>query len=1102
MDHQKLLHEVRQEFTWLVRNVESSAAMSLFDIHRIAEKIMLPLFQVIMGWPDLRNLNEKEEDFPAIDLGDDIQQIGIQISGTSTLEKVKGTLEKFLRHNLDATYKRVIVYVLTDKQRSYKQDTLDRVTGTRFAFNAKTDVLDYQDLLERVAKLNDEQVRAVWKILKKYRQAEDPVFRPTWLLRPEVSQGEIPPFTPRWLFFAERKIPLLGRNDDMQALEAFMEAPIPFQWWTVCGPAGIGKTRLAHELELKYKKDWYCGFTDAKNLPTLEQLQQLQRPTLLVFDYAARDSEALQSLLKTCCALGESLTSKLRVLLLEREANANVDWWNELVRTESISATLIRNREYRAPLELHGLNAQTGDILRAWLEAGAPEVVEKLPPATSPFWAQAEHVSEGRPLLIALIAGAFSRAPHETLVPTLRDLLYPVLQREVLRWKTTCANAPLFPGLVQLLAVATLIRGLDVLQEDHRILIRTGKDESEYLVIKDPKTQLYRIPTVEDLRRHEPIFELLSSQQQKLWANLAILIPDAQLAPTIKLALEACPPRGILQPDLIGEFFIDELWRPQLSLATTTVLPALNNALLESILSSAWTIHPHNLLETLDALKKTTTCIPGYLRLLDMLTAVACKAPEGHEFALKMLARLLYNAMIKLGTKKPEAQQILRAFELLSTLARHFPTNREIAYRHLKALNRLIEDPATKKTNVDRAREVNVQARQFLTEIKEHPQDQFELFWGDTILIVAVEAMKNHHEEMLAEVLESAQILQSSFGESTEVNALLAPLYKDAAQYLSEPLGTLSSLSDELVPLAKRCLPLLTPQVCEGIERANLIQPLQVSSTWALINIMLAFCKLAMPADVLALQAKIERYVEKVIDPGVAIAITAKSVFNLQSAHLLENDLPSALAQARRLKVEFNVPYSDEAGRAYLAVWGRTLSLSLQNHDSEGFLENCDKLFELYPLLSDDEVIVWRLARILQLIREGMSLLSLEKTCLHKIAQHLPDPETQASRCINLFIANALTAACTTLMSEKEDLGNLERLFAFAKGLLGFEEVSECLNAALFNYWISKERPSAIVLFDCCEITAGADSTVRVRITADDQSVLSDTTMKYFSQKA
>jgi len=1101
MDYQALLHEVKNEFALFVKNIEAAGAMSLFDTHRVAEKIILPLFREIMGWPHLRNLNAEVENHPAIDLGDSAERVGIQVSATNDLDKVKTTLDTFFRHKLDAQYDRVIVYVLTHKQNSYKQKAIDKVVAGRMPFNASKDVLDFTDLLKEVANLEDfARVAAVRDIFKRYRLAGDPISRPAWLLRTEVSLDDIPAFTPRWLFFAERKIPLLGRQDDMAALEEFIQGPEQFSWWAVCGPAGIGKTRLAHELELKFKSEWYCGFIDAKSLPTEDQLQQLQRPALLVFDYAARDSEALRVLLKKCCALNGSLTSKVRLLLLEREANENADWWKELFQPESVLTNLFRNHLYRASLELCALNAQAGDILRAWLQAGAPEVVEKLPPSGSDFWEQVTQVSEGRPLLIALIAGAFSRAPDETQVPALRDLLSPVLQREAERWKSSCTDASLFPGLVQLLAVATLVRGLDILREDHRVLVYTGGEESQYLLFKDPRTQVLRIPTVGDLMGNEEIFALLNNQQQNLWDNLVALIPAAQLTPTIKLALEACPPRGILQPDLIGEFFIDELWGPQLPFSPATALPGLSNELLESVLTSAWTLHPRNLLETLEALKKTTTSVPGYLRLLEMLTAVACKTPANPEYAPILLARLLYNAMIRLGRKKSNRQQAIRVSELLATLTQSYPNDREVAYRQFKALAYLVSDPVTKQNDIDRARSVNQQTVQFITDIAQHPQDRFELYCGDVLGLVAIAAMKNHHEEMLAEALQSAQALQANFGASTELNALLTRFYAEVAHYLAEPQGDPYTLSSERVPLARRCLPLISPQLSDRIDYADLDQPSLIRSTWALINVMYGFAKLELPAPVLELHLVIARCITKVTDPSVALAMTIKSAFNAQTAYLLENNLPSALALFAGLKTENNIPFSDEASAAYLQISGRTLSLLLEARSCDRFLEACDKLFALYPLMGDDETVVWMFDNILRLIRDGFSLLSLEASGQALFSKHLPTPHSQWGRCTDLFVAYALAGACMTPDNEHDHLKKLERLFIFVTQHSDPEALFECLHAALLRYWLSVQQPRALTLFDRCEITMASENTLRIRITADDLSLLNDETLTYFTR--
>ena len=94
--------------------------MTMTDINHVAETVLIPLFREVYGYKDLKNLNVAEgANYPAIDLGDENARVAIQITSTADSEKVKHTLEQFIKFDLYKKYDRLIVYILTEKQDSY-----------------------------------------------------------------------------------------------------------------------------------------------------------------------------------------------------------------------------------------------------------------------------------------------------------------------------------------------------------------------------------------------------------------------------------------------------------------------------------------------------------------------------------------------------------------------------------------------------------------------------------------------------------------------------------------------------------------------------------------------------------------------------------------------------------------------------------------------------------------------------------------------------------------------------------------------------------------------------------------------------------------------
>jgi hypothetical protein len=169
LKHLDLLNEFRTAMSSLAAQVESASAMQLYDIHRVSESLVLGVLRELYGWRHLRNLNATERiNFPGLDLADDVAGIGIQVTATPTLDKIKSTIETFLAHGLDRRYQRVIVYVLGRKQASYSQEGVDRIAKGQFKLDTGKDILDHRDVCSVAADVDPQQLVAALEVVRTY----------------------------------------------------------------------------------------------------------------------------------------------------------------------------------------------------------------------------------------------------------------------------------------------------------------------------------------------------------------------------------------------------------------------------------------------------------------------------------------------------------------------------------------------------------------------------------------------------------------------------------------------------------------------------------------------------------------------------------------------------------------------------------------------------------------------------------------------------------------------------------------------------------------------------------------------------------------------
>jgi hypothetical protein len=130
-------------------------------------------------------------------------------------------------------------------------------------------------------------------------------------------------------------VPLIGRDGEMADLRKWLDDPAAISVRVLVGAGGRGKTRLALELAREISKNWLAGFVkataDEDELSRFRSQNGVHewrwdKPVLIIIDYAAsRAAQVRNWLHELVDALLED-RPKLRLLLLERQANRAIGW--------------------------------------------------------------------------------------------------------------------------------------------------------------------------------------------------------------------------------------------------------------------------------------------------------------------------------------------------------------------------------------------------------------------------------------------------------------------------------------------------------------------------------------------------------------------------------------------------------------------------------------------------------------------------------------------------------------------------------------------------------------------------------------------------------
>lgn len=150
------LDKITSSLSILKYKVEHENSLRLFDLNTYSEDFFCGLLNIIYDY-SLSNINIIEKNASAIDLGDELNSIAIQVTSDNDSSKIHYTIEKFIENSLYNKYKTLKVLIIRDKK-SYTT-TFD--TQSLFTFNKESDIIDTIGLIDIIKSLDIEKIRKI-----------------------------------------------------------------------------------------------------------------------------------------------------------------------------------------------------------------------------------------------------------------------------------------------------------------------------------------------------------------------------------------------------------------------------------------------------------------------------------------------------------------------------------------------------------------------------------------------------------------------------------------------------------------------------------------------------------------------------------------------------------------------------------------------------------------------------------------------------------------------------------------------------------------------------------------------------------------------------
>lgn len=161
MNRELYMKSITEKLTLYKLETSELDKINLYDINITSENFYAGLLNLIMGW-NLRNVNFSEKNTPGIDLVDDDNKITVQVTSNNTSDKIKHTIDEFIKNKSYEKYSRLIVLISTEK----KNYTAIFDTQQTFEFDKENDIWDVSDLIQKINALSTDQQKKIYEYLQ------------------------------------------------------------------------------------------------------------------------------------------------------------------------------------------------------------------------------------------------------------------------------------------------------------------------------------------------------------------------------------------------------------------------------------------------------------------------------------------------------------------------------------------------------------------------------------------------------------------------------------------------------------------------------------------------------------------------------------------------------------------------------------------------------------------------------------------------------------------------------------------------------------------------------------------------------------------------